>query len=186
MTPTCLRVGDVGYSVQTAAGLTPGQEYDLLVHTTQPRDGVMTLYGFLDARELQLFDALTKVSGVGPKAALSLIALGAEMVIAAIGDNDAKTLTQARGIGTSAAQRLLVSVRLPQELTDKAPSVQPTPPLLDTLVGMGFEHAAAERALRDARDVLGAGTAPQLLLRTALASLSPTAASPANGSTVTA
>ena len=70
------------------------------------------LYGFADLQEKRFFELLISVSGVGPKAAISLLsALNTDMMVMAIVNDDAKALTAAPGIGKKIAQRIILELR---------------------------------------------------------------------------
>ena len=70
------------------------------------------LYGFADLQEKRFFELLISVSGVGPKAAISLLsALNTDMLVMAIVNDDAKALTAAPGIGKKIAQRIILELR---------------------------------------------------------------------------
>ena len=79
------------------------------------------LYGFADLQEKRFFELLISVSGVGPKAAISLLsALNTDMLVMAIVNDDAKALTAAPGIGKKIAQRIIL------ELCDKLGAEMPS------------------------------------------------------------
>ena len=70
------------------------------------------LYGFADLQEKRFFELLISVSGVGPKAAVSLLSsLNTDTMIMAIVNDDAKALTAAPGIGKKIAQRIILELR---------------------------------------------------------------------------
>ena len=70
------------------------------------------LYGFADLQEKRFFELLISVSGVGPKAAISLLsALNTDTLVMAIVNDDAKALTFAPGIGKKIAQRIILELR---------------------------------------------------------------------------
>ena len=70
------------------------------------------LYGFADLQEKRFFELLISVSGVGPKAAISLLSsLNTDTLILAIVNDDAKALTAAPGIGKKIAQRIILELR---------------------------------------------------------------------------
>jgi Holliday junction DNA helicase RuvA len=70
------------------------------------------LYGFADLQEKRFFELLISVSGVGPKAAISLLSsLNTDTLIMAIVNDDAKALTAAPGIGKKIAQRIILELR---------------------------------------------------------------------------
>lgn len=72
----------------------------------------MDLYGFHSNEELTCFRELLSVSGVGPKAALAVLsALSPEKLALAIATGDAKTITQAQGVGPKLAQRMVLELK---------------------------------------------------------------------------
>lgn len=113
---TVIENSGIGYRVYTAystlANLKEGQN-DVMLHTClYLREGVMDLYGFLTRDEMSMFRLLLMVSGVGPRAAVSVIsAIGpAEFALAVISD-DVKTLTKAPGIGQKTAQKIILELK---------------------------------------------------------------------------
>ena len=76
------------------------------------REDAMDLYGFASAEELKLFQQLISVSGVGPKAALSILSAGTPANLAlAIITGDEKSLTAAAGVGKKLAQRIILELK---------------------------------------------------------------------------
>lgn len=76
------------------------------------REDAMDLYGFHSNEELTCFRELLSVSGVGPKAALAVLsALSPEKLALAIATGDAKTITQAQGVGPKLAQRMVLELK---------------------------------------------------------------------------
>ena len=102
--------GGVGYACRTTSytlsGLQMGQEVTLYTHLNV-REDAMELYGFGTEKERNCFQLLIGVSGVGPKAALSILsATTPEGLATAIITGDEKALTVAQGIGKKIAQTL--------------------------------------------------------------------------------
>ena len=109
--------GGVGYACHTTNNtlsyLKKGETAKLFTHLNV-REDVMELYGFATENELNCFRLLIGVSGVGPKAALSILsATTPEGLAMSIITGDEKSLTVAQGIGKKIAQRIIL------ELTDK-------------------------------------------------------------------
>jgi Holliday junction DNA helicase RuvA len=76
------------------------------------REDDISLYGFLSKDELQLYELLISVSGIGPKAALAILsALSANDLRLAIISGDVKALTKANGVGTKGAQRVIMELK---------------------------------------------------------------------------
>jgi Holliday junction DNA helicase RuvA len=171
-------VSGVGYEVLVALGCLGRAPKDaegrvtLLVHTNVREDAI-TLFGFADAFEREVFRLLNSVNGVGPKIAIGILGvLPPSELSAAIARADIKRLQSAPGVGKKLAERLVL------ELKDKlgglssagagvgggtyVPAVSngagamrgmgPTAVLVDALVKMGFKPAEAERAAIELRD----------------------------------
>ena len=82
------------------------------------RQDAIDIFGFSSKSELECFKLLTTVSGVGPKAALSILSqFSAEKIAMIISFGDSKSLTSASGIGAKTAQRIVL------ELKDKLKSI---------------------------------------------------------------
>ncbi len=105
----------VGYACRTTSHtvstLRPGEEAKLYTHLNV-REDAMELYGFASEQERSCFQLLLSVSGVGPKAALSILsATGPEGLATAILTGNEKALTVANGIGKKIAQRILLELK---------------------------------------------------------------------------
>ncbi len=155
-----VEVGGVGMLVQatpaTLAGLRVGQQATL--HTTLVvREDSLTLFGFADDDEREVFEVVQQVSGVGPRLALAMLAVhtpdGLRRAVAA---EDLAALKRVPGIGQKGAQRIVL------ELADRlgAPAtvsgtgaVVPAGPadrrdqVVDALVGLGWNQKAAQDAV---------------------------------------
>ena len=94
----------------------------------QVKDDGCSLFGFLDEEDRELFLLLIGVSGVGPKVAMGIFSrFSAGDVIYFIQNGDAKSLTEAPGIGKKTAQRIIL------ELKDKVKDLHPVAPTVDVL-----------------------------------------------------
>lgn len=107
--------GGVGYNCQTTINtlktLKPGSEVTLFTYLNV-REDAMELFGFATKTELDTFKTLISVSGVGPKAGISVLsALTPEQVAMAIATDDVKTITRAQGIGKKIAQRIVLELK---------------------------------------------------------------------------
>src|SRR5215467_6367828 len=153
-----VETGGVGYdvviTVPTFSDL-PAIGTDVALHIhTHVREDVIALYGFLRPSEKLLFEKLITVSGIGPKLAITILSgMPADEMVAAIRGNDVARLTRIPGIGKKTAERMVL------ELRDKLPApgarpVEAMPKLtaieedvLSALMNLGYQKAAAERAL---------------------------------------
>lgn len=94
----------------------------------QVKDDGFSLFGFLDEEDRELFLLLIGVSGVGPKVAMGIFSrFSSGDVIYFIQNGDAKSLTEAPGIGKKTAQRIIL------ELKDKVKDLHPVAPTVDVL-----------------------------------------------------
>lgn len=106
----------VGYKIHTALSTieslgAEGADVRMYTHL-YVREDIMSLYGFATQEELGMFELLLTVSGVGPKAAVSLIsAVSPSKFGLAVITDDTKMLTRAQGIGSKMAQRIILELR---------------------------------------------------------------------------
>ena len=105
----------VGYACRTTTStlscLKKGDKGKLFTHLNVREDG-LELYGFASAEELRLFQQLISVSGVGPKAALSILSSTTPANLAlSIITGDEKALTSAPGVGKKTAQRVILELK---------------------------------------------------------------------------
>ena len=112
-----LDCGGVGFqlaiSASTFASLSAslGKETTLYTYLSV-RENAMELCGFSSEEELDLFEKLIDVSGVGPKAALSILGvLTPAELIRACADGDYKAVTRAPGVGSKTAQRVVLELK---------------------------------------------------------------------------
>lgn len=107
--------GGVGYACRTTtytlSGIKKGDKAKLFTHLNV-REDAMELYGFSTQEELNLFQQLISVSGVGPKAALSILSASTPANLAlSIITGDEKALTCAQGVGKKIAQRVILELK---------------------------------------------------------------------------
>ena len=107
--------GGVGYACRTTSytlsKLKQGEKTKLFTHLNT-REDAMELFGFGTQEELNLFRQLISVSGVGPKAALSILSASTPANLAlSIITGDEKALTCAQGIGKKIAQRVILELK---------------------------------------------------------------------------
>jgi len=177
-----LEVGGVGLELMctpnTLATLRTGQTATLPTSMVVREDS-MTLFGFVDEDEKQVFELVQTASGVGPKVAQAITAvLAPDDLRRAIAGDDVKTLTRVPGIGQKGAQRIIL------ELKDRiGPPVGSRPHVAVTveawreqvhqgLVNLGWPARDAERAVDSVADQAGSTPDVAALLRAALQSLS--------------
>ena len=151
--------GGVGYACKTTnytlSALKRGEEAKLFTYL-HVREELFELYGFATENELNCFQMLIGVSGVGPKAALAILSSATpERLATAIITGDEKALTGAPGIGKKIAQRVIL------ELKDKLAKGQLGAPAGESYAGSGVtiipENKVSEASA--ALAVLGYGPA---------------------------
>src|ERR1700730_11746027 len=109
-------VGGVGYvvavSLSTYAALGELHTDVALLVYTHVREDALALYGFISAREKQLFEMLISASGVGPSLALKILSgMSVEELVPAIRGNDLARLTKIPGVGRKTAERMVVELK---------------------------------------------------------------------------
>ena len=106
--------GGVGYGCRvtayTAAQLKLDKAARLYI-TESIREDAYDLYGFWSREEQRCYELLTSVSGVGPKAAMSILASGPQNFTLAVMTGDEKLLTAAQGVGKKLAQRIILELK---------------------------------------------------------------------------
>lgn len=120
-------VNGVGYRVAVANpyAYEPGEDLVKVYVYQAVKEDSLTLYGFKDPKEKQLFEKLLGVSGIGPKSALAILANpDHQALVRAIGENDVGYLSKFPGIGKKTASRIVV------ELQDKVDSLWQSDDLL--------------------------------------------------------
>ena len=111
-----VETGGIGYKINVSPGAlskTPKKEEEISfwIHT-HVREDILDLYGFLDYQELELFEMLINVSGVGPKGALAILGVTTvETLRKAVGTGDTSYLTKISGIGKKTAEKIVIELR---------------------------------------------------------------------------
>ncbi|MFP1628241.1 Holliday junction branch migration protein RuvA [Streptomyces sp. 5K101] len=184
-TTAVIEVGGVGMAVQctpnTLSELRLGQEAKLATSLVVREDS-LTLYGFADDDERQVFELLQTASGVGPRLAQAMLAVHTpDALRVAVASGDEKALTAVPGIGKKGAQKLLL------ELKDRLGAPVGSAPAVGApvgqtwrdqlhaaLIGLGYATREADEAVTAvAPQAESLGPAPEVgpLLRAALQTL---------------
>jgi Holliday junction DNA helicase RuvA len=180
-----IEVGGVGLAVQVtpqhALSLRVGSEASVRTALIVREDD-LSLFGFVDADELTVFDALRGVTGVGPKSAMGVLAAmdPGEIAAAVLAEDDA-AFRKVSGIGPKTAKLIVVSLagKLAISPTSGRSAVAKPSSVADSvlvaLVGLGWNERAASQAVEEA--LAGATPAERdavpALLRLALTRLGP-------------
>ncbi|HEV2140578.1 MAG TPA: Holliday junction branch migration protein RuvA [Candidatus Dormibacteraeota bacterium] len=145
-----LDVGGVGYlvtvAVQTRHSLPPpGGEVELHIHT-HVREDQLALYGFASVEELDLFEMLIQVDGVGPKVGLNILsAASLEVLKRAIMSEDAAPIRRASGVGPRTAAKVIIELK---PRLDAVAALEVVPRAA-AIAGDGAVPKAVESALRN-------------------------------------
>jgi Holliday junction DNA helicase RuvA len=149
---------DVAITVPTFTDLpAAGAEVSLHIHT-HVREDALSLYGFLRLTEKHLFEKLLTVSGIGPTLAIKILSgMPADEMVGAIRGGDLARLTRIPGIGKKTAERMVLELRDKLPTTTGEPEVGATAAtpveedVISALVNLGYQRAAADKALLAAR-----------------------------------
>jgi len=193
-TSAIVDVGGVGYEVALPLSTfyelgEPGSVVQLRIYT-HVREDALQLFGFKTARERELFLHLISVNGVGPGLAIKLLSgMSADEMIASIRTNNLVRLVAIPGVGRKTAERLVVDLRekmaalsspaLEEEFAAQAGGAPATTEdalrndAMSALANLGYQKAAAEKAVKTAIDE-GGELSVELVLRRSLRSLAKT------------
>lgn len=146
-----VETGGVGYKVNTSLDLLTrvreGQDITLFIYTNV-REDTLDLYGFENYEELEFFELLLGVSGIGPRGALTVLDVASlETLKKAIGSEDTSYLTKISGIGRKTAQKIVI------ELKDKVgkfegADLQEEMDAMEALKALGYKEREAREALK--------------------------------------
>jgi Holliday junction DNA helicase RuvA len=182
-----IEVGGVGFHVHTppALALASREGDEITVHTSLVvREDSLTLFGFATRDELDVFELLIGVTGVGPKSALGVLsALSPEQVAAAVQADDDAVFRKVSGIGPKTAKLITVSLAGRLVAPRAAPAATPiavarggaAENVLAALTGLGWSEKVAAEAVEEtiaAASDTEAASVPALL-RLTLARLGP-------------
>ena len=127
------------------------------------KEGEISLFGFLTLDELQLFERLITVSGVGPKGAIALLnVMTPQEIITAIITSDIKALSSGQGIGKKIAQRIALELKDKVDISD-AINIEPqvisnieeddtTKETLEALIALGFTRQEIVKSINSIED----------------------------------
>jgi holliday junction DNA helicase RuvA len=118
------------------------------------REDALELFGFIDTAELDCFQALTSVSGVGPRLALALLsAVQVDDIVSAIAEGKADLLDRAPGIGHKTAERIILELKDRMKLINKGGSgklmaaMEADDDVYDALRSLGYSQNQARQAV---------------------------------------
>lgn len=179
-----LDVNGVGYELYCSGGafrkLVIGQVGELHTYLQVKEDGI-TLFGFADPKEKELFLKLISVSGVGPKMGIAILAtMSAEEFARAIATADVKGLSKVKGLGKKTAEKIVLELHgkisaaevlgasgetvgadTPQATVKATPQEEEA---ISALMGLGFTRAESAQAVKKAKD-FGANTVEEIIMK---------------------
>ncbi len=168
-----LDVNGVGYEIYCSRGafqkLTVGAVGEVYTYLKVKEDGI-SLFGFADPKEKELFLKLISVSGVGPKTGIDILAsLSAEEFAGAVASADVKRLSSVKGLGKKTAEKIVLELHgkisaaevLGASGEDFSIPSTPSPTVkgtaeeeeaLTALINLGFTRAESAQAVKRARE----------------------------------
>lgn len=140
-------------------------------------EDVIALYGFSDKESIKCFKRLISVSGVGPKAAISVLsALSPSELAAAIISSDSKAISRAKGVGSKMAQRIVLELKGKVDTADafqKTETVSYKPSAdssaVNALIALGCSPSEAQKTVMS---ISGEGMTTEEIIKEALRRLS--------------
>lgn len=148
--------GNVGYKIFTLSNSSEvGEEVEFFVHLNV-REDALTLFGFSKYEDLELFELLISVSGIGPKTGLGVLSLADSKTIKiAIAREDSSILTRVSGIGKKTAERIILELKNKFTITDadrseeKGKEINDHSDALEALVSLGYSSYQAKKTLSE-------------------------------------
>lgn len=146
-------VGGVGYkvtvSLETLKTLPQKNETCELFTYVHVRENALELYGFGTLAELEFFEMLISISGIGPKSALGILSVAPiDSLKRAIGSGDIVHLTKVSGIGKRTAEKIIVELRDKLAGGASAYTSEGEAEVIDALATLGYTMKEAREALQ--------------------------------------
>jgi Holliday junction DNA helicase RuvA len=151
-----LDVGGVEYRVAIPLNqekrLILGEQTHLFTYLNV-REGGIDLYGFFEEEELEFFELLISVSGVGPKSAMSILSVAAAAKVkVSIAGGDPDLLRRSSGVGRKTAERIIVELRDKIGPLDGSSAIrlaESDQDVYEALLSLGYQRRKIEDALRE-------------------------------------
>lgn len=162
-----VEAASMGYNIHvplSVAEQLPGTGKEVLIYTyLQVREDAMSLYGFLNRQDLEMFKQLIGVNGIGPKAALGILsALRPDELRLAVVSGDAKAISRAPGVGAKTAQRIILDLKDRVQIEDILPGTRTEDgrkvnaggvtdvgkEAIEALTALGYSNLEAVKAVR--------------------------------------
>lgn len=145
-----VQTGGLGYRVFTTPQVASSSNDNVKLHTyLQVREDVLALFGFESKEDLDFFEMLISVSGVGPKMALQILSAGnTELIKNAIAAQDVAVFTKIGGVGKKTAEKIILELKGKVGLVGAVVGGAGSEDLLLALESLGYSS-------REIKDVLG-------------------------------
>lgn len=156
-----LDTGNIGYFVYltktSLSELNESQKIEFFIHT-QVKEDILDLYGFTKYEDLEFFNQLISVNGIGPKVGLEILSIPSEKIKSAIINKDESFICQIHGIGKKTAQRLILELKDKIELEGienldnreyKSIEKKPHSEALDALIKLGYQRYEIAKFIKD-------------------------------------
>lgn len=161
-----LDVSGVGYKIYTSYTTLERASLneEFLAYTyTHIREDIFDIYGFCSEEELHTFEMLITVSGVGPKAALSILSfMPTDVFAVSVIKNDVASITKAPGIGKKTAERIILELKdkLSKEMRNIDTNIKTDfdeqndlyKEAVDALMVLGYSSLEAKGAVSNVKD----------------------------------
>ena len=150
-----VEIGGIGFSVKSSINVLKslpqiGQLVNVFTYL-HVREDALELYGFLNQEDLEFFQMLIGISGIGPKSALGVLSIEkAEKLKAAISEGRSELLTKASGVGKKTADRIILELRgkLKQKGSEKIIGLMESDhDIVEALSNLGYAKTQARDAL---------------------------------------
>jgi Holliday junction DNA helicase RuvA len=113
------------------------------------REDALDLFGFSEYQELEFFQMLLSVSGIGPRSALTILGIATtETLKKAIGTGDISYLTKISGIGKKTAEKIVIELRDKLEEDNSDGSLQNELDVMEALKSLGYSQSEVREALK--------------------------------------
>lgn len=152
-----VNVNGVGYEVFATGKLvtiaSDKKKMGMLIQT-EVREQSITLYGFADMSEKEMFKLLCNVPGMGPKTAMTLQTLSVEELHNAVFEEDLKKLTSIPGLGKKTAQRLILELnkKLPKSMNEERVHAGIDSQVYGALTNLGYARKQIDDVLKNIPD----------------------------------
>jgi Holliday junction DNA helicase RuvA len=144
-------VNGVGYQVFVPTRVLEMEEVELFVHT-HVREDALTLFGFPSKNELQFFELLLTINGIGPKSAMDICCEPIDRIQNAIFSSNLAALTAIPGVGKKTAERMVLELKgkiTPTDLSSglRAQSLNINIDVVSALENLGYKRTHIQKVL---------------------------------------